>query len=233
MRELDEGLWVQERPLGLLGVPIGARMTVVRLADGGLFLHSPVALDDDLRKDLDALGPVRCVVAPNKFHHLFIGPYRDAYPDARFYAAPGLREKRSDLPFEAELSNVAPPEWNGEIDQLILNGMPRFNEVAFLHRASRTLILTDFAFNIFEVEGLFSQLIFRLMGVYQRFGPSKISRRLVRDPVATRRAIDVVLRWDFERVIVSHGIVLQRGGQRMLRAAWMWLDPEASEAPGP
>ncbi len=227
MRELDEGLWVQERPLGLLGIPIGARMTVVRLADGGLFLHSPVALDDPLRKDLDALGPVRCVVAPNKFHHLFVGPYRDAYPEARFYAAPGLPEKRSDLPFDAELSDVPPPEWNGEIDQQILYGLPRFNEVAFLHRASRTLILTDFAFNIFEVEGLFPQLIFRLLGVYQRFGPSKISRRLVRDPVATRRAIDTVLRWDFERVIVSHGIVLQRGGQRMLRAAWMWLEPEA------
>ena len=64
MRELDEGLWVEDRPLRLLGIEVGARMTVVRLEDGGLFLHSPVALDADLRSDLDALGPVRCVVAP-------------------------------------------------------------------------------------------------------------------------------------------------------------------------
>jgi len=229
MRELDENLWVQEVPFGFLGIRVGARMTVVRLADGSLFLHSPVALDETLRKDLDALGPVRWVVAPNKFHHLFIAPYRDAYPDARLYAAPGLREKRSHLPFDAELSDLAPPEWKDQIDQQILHGMPQINEVAFLHRASRTLILTDAAFNVFEVESLPTQLFFRLMGVYKRFGASKLYRRMVRDPVATRRAIDTILRWNFERIIVSHGIVLQRGGPRMLRAAWSWLDPETSE----
>jgi hypothetical protein len=232
MRELDEGLWVQERPLGLLGIQVGARMTVVRLEDGGLFVHSPVALDDYLRGELDALGPVRHVVAPNQLHHLFVGPFRDAYPDARFYAAPGLREKRSDLSFDAELGDEPPPEWRGQIDQQILHGIPRANEVVFLHRASRTLILTDSAFNVFEVESLVSKLLFRLVGVYQRFGPSKLLRRMVRDPVALRRSIDVVLRWDFERVIVSHGIVLQRGGPRMLRAAWAWLEPDAPETSG-
>ncbi len=232
MRKLDEGLWVQERPLGLLGIQVGARMTVARLEDGGLFVHSPVALDDHLRGDLDALGPVRYVVAPNKLHHIFVGPYRDAYPNARFYAAPGLREKRSELSFDAELGDEPPLEWRDEIDQQILHGIPRANEVVFLHRASRTLILTDSAFNVFEVESLLSQLFFRLIGVHRRFGPSKIFRRLVRDPAAARRAIDAVLCWDFERVIVSHGIVLQRGGHRLLRAAWAWLDPEGSRTPG-
>lgn len=221
-----------ERPFGMLGVQIGARMTVLRLSGGGLFLHSPVALDDDLRKDLDALGPVRCVVAPNKLHHIFVGPYRDAYPDARFYAAPGLRQKRNDLDFDADLSDEPPAEWRGEIDQQILHGIPHAGEVVFLHRSSRTLILTDSAFNVFEAESLISQLFFRLVGVYRRFGPSKIFRRLVRDPVAARRSIDVVLGWDFERVIVSHGIVLQRGGPRMLRAAWIWLDPETPKTSG-
>ncbi len=232
MRELDEELWVEDRPLRLLGIEVGARMTVVRLEDGGLFLHSPVALDADLRSDLDALGPVRCVVAPNMLHHLFVAPYRDVYPSARFYAAPGLREKRGDLSFDVDLSDEPPPEWRGEIDQQILHGIPRANEVVFLHRASRTLILTDSAFNVFEVESLLSQLFFRLVGVHRRFGPSKIFRRLVRDPAAARRAIDAVLCWDFERVIVSHGIVLQRGGHRLLRAAWAWLDPEGSRTPG-
>ena len=61
-------------------------------------------------------------------------------------------------------------------------------------------------------------------------GMSEVGRRLMRDPVATRRAIDIILRWDFERVIVSHGIVLQSSGQRMLRAAWAWLGPDAPES---
>lgn len=62
MAELDTlaaDLWAVERRLRVGPVEIGTRMTVARLDDGGLFVHSPVALDPPLRLALDGLGPVR------------------------------------------------------------------------------------------------------------------------------------------------------------------------------
>ncbi len=81
LQELATDLWVTGRSLRFGGVDIGTRMTVIRLADGALFLHSPVALDPELRKELDVLGQVRFAVGPNRFHHLYLGDYAKAYPE--------------------------------------------------------------------------------------------------------------------------------------------------------
>ena len=222
LRHLDDDLWVAEYPLRVAGLAIGTRMTVVRLSGGGLFLHSPTPLDSELRAELDALGPVRWVVAPSKVHHFYVGEYR-AFPEAKLYAAPGLPDKRKDIAFDAVLGPEAPEGWAGEIDQVCVEGAPIFNEVAFFHRASRTLLLTDLAFNFQHVEGRLTELLFRLNGVFKRFGPSRMLKLTMRDKAAIRRSLDRILEWDFERVIVTHGIVLQRSGKRMLRAAYAWL----------
>jgi hypothetical protein len=106
LRSLAPDLWVADRPFKLplrLG-DIGCRVTVIRLADGSLFLHSTVPLDADLRAALDELGPVRAIVAPSKAHHLFVGDYVGGYPHAKLRGAPGLPEKRKDLKFDSILS---------------------------------------------------------------------------------------------------------------------------------
>ena len=72
-------------------------MTVIRLREGELFLHSPVALDPELQREPDALGTVPFAVAPNRMHHLFIRDYIEAYPKAALFAAPGPDTKRKDV----------------------------------------------------------------------------------------------------------------------------------------
>jgi len=103
LKSIDTNLWTVDRPFGRLVGSIGTRMTVIKLADGGLFLHSPVKLDPELRAALDQLGPVRFVAAPNRAHHLFVGDYIGAFPEATIFAAPGLPEKRKDLNFHGVL----------------------------------------------------------------------------------------------------------------------------------
>jgi len=44
------------------------RMTVVRLSNGDLFLHSPIKFDEGLANKLLGLGTVRHLVSPNQFH---------------------------------------------------------------------------------------------------------------------------------------------------------------------
>jgi hypothetical protein len=216
---------VADRPLKLPVGDIGTRMTVIRLADGGLFLHSAVRLDAETRQALDGLGPVRAVVAPSKVHHFFVGDYIAAYPAARVFGAPGLAEKRRDLTFHGILSDDAPAEWRGAIEQHVFRGATLMNEVVFFHPATRTLLLTDLAFNVppRPTAGPRARLFYWLVGAAGRFGPHRLVRLGIRDRRAARASVDKILQWDFERIIVTHGDVLETGGHERFAAAFAFL----------
>jgi hypothetical protein len=223
LRELDKNIWVADRPQRFYGLEVGTRMTAIRLADGSLLLHSPVALDARLRRALDAIGPVRFVVAPNRVHHLYAGKVADVYPESRLWIGPGLERKRPDLVFAGILGDEAPSEWRGQVDQVHFRGRPYENEVVFFHRASRTLILCDLAFNFGPNAAAPTRLLMKVMRSYGRFGPSKLDPLLIRDRGAARESLQRMLDWDFDRVVVAHGDVLESGGHELLREGYSWL----------
>jgi hypothetical protein len=221
--ELGENLWIVDRPQRFYGLEVGTRMTVIRLGGGSLLLHSPVSLDAELRRELDALGRVRFAVAPNRVHHLHAGEVAEAYPEARLWIGPGLERKRPDLVHVGVLDDQAPDEWKDEVDQVFFRGRPYENEVVFFHRASRTLIMCDLAFNFGPRSALPTRLLMRLLRSYGRFGPSTLDPWLIRDPRAARESLEKILAWDFDRVVVAHGDVLESGGRRALREGYAWL----------
>jgi len=224
VRALDDGIHVVEGPEKVAGLRIGTRMTVVRLDDGRLWLHSPIPFEAGLGATLEPMGPVAFLVAPNKVHHLWLGPWAEAHPNATVFGATGLRDKRRDIVFHRELDDGPPTDWAAEIDQCAIGGAPYVNEVAFLHRASRTLLLTDFAMNFPELpSGLATQLWLRAMGLGGGLRVSRLVRALVRDRNATRASLERILAWDFDRVVPTHGEVLETGGAAALREAWQPL----------
>ncbi len=223
MIDLAQNLWIVERPQRFYGLEVGTRMTVIRLADGSLLLHSPVRLDADLRRELDAIGRVRYVVAPNRVHHLYAGDVAKAYPEARLWIGPGLERKRPDLHYVAILGDEAPAEWRDEVEQVFFRGRPYENEIDFFHRASRTLIMCDLAFNIGPRDAAPTRFLMWLIGSYGRFGPSTLDPWLIRNRDAARASLERILAWDFDRVIVAHGDVLERGGREALRRGYAWL----------
>jgi hypothetical protein len=226
LRSLAPDLWVAERQFrnGPMG-ELETRMTVIRLRDGSLFLHSVVALDPELRAQLDRAGHVRSIVAPNKHHHLFAADYPTGYPDARLYAAPGLPLKRPDLKFAQELGDEAPPEWRAEIEQHVFRGAPFLNEVVFFHAATRTLLLTDLAMNVAvgETRGA-TRLFWRMVGAEGHFGPHRLIRWFfIRDRAAARASVERILAWDFDRITLTHGRVLESGGREAFAKAYAFL----------
>ena len=223
LRQLAENLWIADRPQTFYGLPVGTRMTVIRLAGDRLLLHSPVTLDAALRRELDALGRVAFAVAPNRVHHLHAGEVATAYPGARLWVAPGLDRKRPDLRFEAVLGDDAPDEWRAEAAQVFFRGRPYENEVVFFHRASRTLVMCDLAFNFGPRSPAPTRLLMKLLRSYGRFGPSTLDPLLIRDRRAAQESLGRILAWDFDRVIVAHGDVLDRGGHELLRRGYSWL----------
>jgi hypothetical protein len=224
LQQLDQNLWVIDQSLRLMGFEAGLRCSVIRLGDGGLLLHSPVALSDDLRESIAALGSVRWIAAPNKFHHMFVEENAAAFPDARVYLAPGLREKQKNLHCDEVLESEAPTAWGTDIELYPLASSELVNEIAFLHRPSRTLLLTDLLFNLPEPESAVERLLLRINGCCGKLTTSRLGRFVVfRDRAVLRRDVDRILRWDFDRIIVSHGEVVERGGRDAFRESFEWL----------
>jgi hypothetical protein len=194
-------------------------MTVARLPDQSLWLHSPVAYSAELAAALERLGPVGHIVAPNAMHDTYLEGWFAAYPQARIHGAKGFATFRPDLKFTDTLGDTAPAAWSAVFDQRMLRGMPRLNEVVFLHRASRTLILTDLVFNLGAEMPRLSRVLLRINGCYNCLAVSRLLQTTIKDRPALRASLDYMLAWDFDRVVVSHGRNLDSGAKDALRTA--------------
>jgi hypothetical protein len=101
--------------------------------------------------------------------------------------------------------------------------MPRLNEVAFFHRPSRTLIVTDLAFNLGAEMPLLSRTLLRLNGCYNCFAVSRLLRTTIKDRAALRASLDHIFAWDFTRLVLSHGHNLDTSAKDTLRLAFSFL----------
>lgn len=220
-------IWVVDGPkvTAALGFRYGTRMVIIRLADGGLFLWSPVALTDALKARVDAIGPVRFLIAPNTLHHVFIGDWQRAYPAAQVHAAPGLAARRPDLRLDGTLGDAPAPDWAAGIDQVLVPGNAITTEAVFFHRASRTAILTDLIQQF--PPGWFAgwrALVARLDGMVgpEPAVPRKFRLAFTRRADA-RAAVRRILDWPVERVLMAHGTPVNTDGGPFLRRAFGWL----------
>lgn len=224
LRQLAPGLWTLAAPLRAVGVQMGRHMTVVRLTDGGLWVHSPAPLNDALRHQLDALGPLRHVVAPSNLHgHRFMEQYAAAYPGAALWAAPGLARRRRDLDFAGVLESGVDTQWGDELAACPFQGHRWINEIEFLHAPSRTLISADLCFHIGPAWPLLTRLF--AGGPRRRgdLGPTPFFRAGIRDRAAAAQSIARLLEWDFDRILVGHGDDIETGGHEAFRRAFAWL----------
>ena len=223
LRQLTDGLWVIDYPFQVMGLQLGARTSLVRLGTEGLWVHSPGPLDKQLTQEITALGPVQALVAPNTMHHLYLNQHVRAFPDAQLYLSPALPSKLKALPAYEVLAEEAPALWRKDLQQHLVGGLPKLQEMVFFHPASRTLFLTDLAFNIRNSASWFTRFFMRFNGGYDRFGPTRIFRSLVKDRAALRASLAHMQNWDVDRVIVTHGAVLEHGGKQAMQQEYAWV----------
>ncbi|MBV1797362.1 DUF4336 domain-containing protein [Siccirubricoccus sp. G192] len=224
------GVWVVDSgPQRVLGLPFPVRMTVLRLEDGGLWLHSPTRHSPGLAAALAECGPVRHLLAPGTAHWTHLPGWQAAFPEARLWAAPGVAERArrqgAALRVDGVLAEAPPPDWAGEIEQAVLSG-PGFVEVAFHHRPSHSLVLTDSIQAMEPARLPFAmRLLVRALGVAGPEGGTPIQLRLLlgRRRAANRAAAARLLALAPERVIFAHGAFYAADGKAQLRRAWGWL----------
>jgi hypothetical protein len=219
-----DGVWLAAEPVRILGMPLTATMTVLRLGDKSLLLYSPVAMTPERRAAVAALGPVAHLYAPNIYHHRWMGEWAAAFPSARVHAPAELAKKCRDLRIDRVHGAAPEPAFAGVVDEVGIDGC-RLKESVLVYRPERTLVVADLVHNIGRPQHRWTKLYTRTMGFYDRVALSRMIRWVAfPDRAAARRSVDALLACPFDRLIVGHGEPLAAGGREALAAAYTWLN---------
>ena len=222
---VPNAVWLKLYPVRYSGLDFSARLTLLRLEDGSLVAHSPCPIDATLCHQLEALGELRHIVAPGNFHYFYVGDWQRCFPQATTWICPGVERKRPDLHFDWLLGDRSPEIWQGEIDQALVRGARWIWEVAFFHRPSRVLILTDLVENVGDAtpgaRGLMLKFWWKVVfRMWNRARPAPEYQLGWYDKSAARQSLERILAWDIDRVVIAHGDCIEERAKERLREAW-------------
>lgn len=234
LKPITDNIWIADGGLihmavGMFKIPFSTRMTVVRLQNGDLWCHSPIAPDEKLLAQIDQLGEVRHLVSPNYIHYAHIAAWKKIYPQAIAWASPNVRERAKSqniaVTFDRDLGSTPPSEWTSEMDQHIFQGSRIMQEVVFFHYADKTLILTDLIEN-FETDkmGLFWHWVMKLAGNADPDGKAPLDMRATfteRD--SARDSLAYITAWQPEKILLAHGRYYLENSAAELKRAFRWL----------
>lgn len=218
---IADGSWIK-----FYGVPFPTRMTVVRLANGDVWVHSPIDIENGLAEAVSALGPVRYLIAPNWIHYAWLPVWQQHFPEATTYVSPGVLERAESrgvmLPFSEALGNEPVARWSAEIEQRLAES-DYHKELVFFHRPSRTLILTDLLEN-FELQKMpwWTRPLLKLGGVCDPDGrmPRDMAAGFKRRPGHIRKLVQDMIDWNPEKIILAHGRWYEKNGAEELKRAF-------------
>lgn len=217
------GIWIGERTLWFSGVRLRSRMTVVRLADGKLWIHSAGEPTPELCAELDRLGQVSWVVVPNRYHHLHAAAMKARYPDAQIIgpASATARNKRVALDVaidDARLASLVP-----ELAPVALRGVPFLDETLFFHPTTRTLIAADLMMCGCPTDHWTWRWASRICGQYQRYKTPPDVRWHTRGGPSVRQSLDEIAKLSVARILVAHSDPIEDRPIEQLEEAWRFV----------
>ena len=187
-------------------IQLNTRMTVVRLQNGDLWMHSPIAPTTELFSTISQLGTVKWLVSPNLFHHMFIEPWTKHFPEAHVLGSKGLGKKQPNL----NILNVQEEsqKFHTEIQCIPIKGIPALKENVFYHRASKTLIITDILFYNPDVFG-FTKGYFWLNRALQEPNVPLLVKASIKDKNAFLDSLREIGNLDVARISMCHHYILK------------------------
>jgi glyoxylase-like metal-dependent hydrolase (beta-lactamase superfamily II) len=224
IRQLTEDITIFSKPFLRSGlIPFGGRSTAIRMKDGGVWVLASTPLDGETRATIDSMGPVKYIVGADSVHHLFLGQFQKAYPEAKLIAVQEAIDKKTaeGLRFDGAWGKDEPGTKYGfepEIQHIYFTGHSN-KDVAFYHADSKTLIEADLLFNLPATEQ-YSQAKswlpifgFGLQpdSAIQKFA---VTNGMAKDVEAMKRDAKAVAAWDFDRIIPCHGDVIEKFGKK-------------------
>ena len=221
LRKWDDDIRILEGDrVHMFTVPFETRAIIIRLNQDKNAMISPVKVNPLRVKEVNSLGAISYLIAPNNFHHLYLNDWKKVYPEATIWGPTRLHKKRKDVAF---VEGVCP-----ESDQIaieIFKGNNFIEETVFLHIPSKTLIVTDIIQNhLPSNNNSFWKIIKRFAGILAPNGGAPIDLRLTtRNKTLARKSISKILTWDFNKIILGHGQCIDKNGKKYFENAFRWL----------
>jgi hypothetical protein len=222
LQKIAEHIWTVAIPHKMMGLHLGTRMTAVKLSNNKVLLHSPIPISEALHREINAIGQVSHIICPNIFHHSYAQEATKAFPNATLHGPKALHKKRADLKFGAELSNTAHPDWANDLAQLSIEGC-ELQETVFYHSKTKTIISADLSENFKTSDHLPTRLYLKAAGIHGKPGWSKLLRFVYRDRNLAKKSIAQLFNWDFDKVIVAHGDIINQQAKEAIQQTFVWL----------
>jgi hypothetical protein len=217
MKKLAESLWVLPYSLRLFGGDFKRAVTIIRLRSGDLVIHSTGPFTPEDVAGIFRLGKPAWLLDVMLQHDTFAQQGRQAFPEIPYLAPEGFAET---VGFPTEPLIPAPAMWGEELKVLRLDGNPSMQEHVVFHPLSRTLIVADLLFNFGpDTPGWTRFLLLGAVGVRHHPGMSRRFRMAIKDKAAFQRSVETLLTWDFDRIVVGHGEIIETDGKRRLSSA--------------
>ena len=142
-----------------------------------------------------------------------------------------MAQKCPDLPINQVFNDDCTPQFLDWIEAiqvvgfstLDITGYSPLNEWVFFHVESQTLIITDLAYYFDASSSPTIQLATKLLGGYQQLRPSFLEKIATRDQVQVKQSIQQILAWDFNRVIMAHGSILEQDAKLQFQQGYEWF----------
>lgn len=202
-----------EIELPLLKLPV---RSIYLETSQGKWLFSPGSKLNET--ELKSLGDVTDIIAPNLFHCAGIPLANRVFPQAKVWGPPGAMKLKPEISWTNELSTKDWP-YKEELTLLPLRGMPKLNEHVFIHKASRTLIVTDLVFNLTQAKGFGAWVVLNMFGTYRRFGVSRLFMQSVKNKDDFADSMSELFQYDFNCIVMSHGDIVEKNGKSLLQQA--------------
>lgn len=228
LQAFASNVWIIDGPqVRDFGVLFTTRMTVVKLANGSLWIESPVPVPFETLKRITEWGDIRYLVATTPRHVWRLDAWHTLFPNAQLWVPPPtpFTLKKGHLPLTGILSDAPQSDWAEDFDQLAFQGNPLIEEIFFFHKASRMVILGDLIQVHPKVQGkLLRNALFQLEGVASKQGGVGLDLRLsFTNRKLARRSLDKLLSWDFDKLIIAHGACIEEDAKPFVEQAFHWL----------
>jgi len=197
----------------LMSLPV--RSTFVQLDRAGILISPGSRLE---KEQLKKLNSVTDIVAPNLLHCAGIKPAAEVHSQAKIWAPVRGMQAKPEINWSKELSKDQWP-YQDQLALILLEGMPKLNEALFIHKKSKSLIVTDLCFNLVDSKGIGAWIILHLFGTYRKFGVSKFMMRYAEDKALVKKSLAEIFSYDFDNIILSHGSnVIGEAKNKLLKA---------------
>lgn len=227
METLANNIWIIDGEcVQFLGLPFSTRMTIIRLENGDIWVHSPIKLTSNVKEQLNTLGKVTYLIAPNHLHHLFLTDWIRDYPDAEVYGTNEVIKKRDDIAFTASLNCKQRWPWQADVEQELFSGSPLMEECVFYHKSSGTLIVTDLIENFSGTNfNYWQRTVAKWVGILAPNGKTPLDWRLsfMFGKAKARRHFKKIVSWEPKRIVMAHGKIIRENASNFLAESFKWL----------